>query len=216
MIFWHITQKMFLQKDAYIIICICDTNRCKLYRHQSVLCFFLFHDASWTASISYGLAFHFPSETYFSMAETSFFPLFLFCLRMSGGLLSSFQVFNNHFEDKEDVMYTYMCVCVHARVCVCTCMHAKLLQFCLTLCDPMDCSLPGSSLHRILQVRILEWVSMLPPRDLTHPGIDPVSLTSPVLAGRFFTTRSPGKPIYMCVCVCAYNGILLLSHKRVK
>ena len=106
--------------------------------------------------------------------------------------------------------------CIHICVCVCTCMHAKLLQFCLTFCDPMDCSLPGSSLHRILQVRILEWVAMLPPRDLTHPGIDPVSLTSSVLAGRFFTTRSPGKPIYMCVCVCAYNGILLLSHKRVK
>ena len=33
-------------------------------------------------------------------------------------------------------------------------------QSCLTLCDPMDCSLPGSSVHGILQARILEWVSM--------------------------------------------------------
>ena len=33
-------------------------------------------------------------------------------------------------------------------------------QSCLTLCDSMDCSLPGSSVHRILQVRILEWVAM--------------------------------------------------------
>ena len=33
-------------------------------------------------------------------------------------------------------------------------------QLCLTLCDPMDCSLPGSSVHGILQARILEWVAM--------------------------------------------------------
>ena len=40
------------------------------------------------------------------------------------------------------------------------CMRAKSLQSCLTLCDPMDCSPPGSSVHRILQARILEWVAM--------------------------------------------------------
>ena len=38
---------------------------------------------------------------------------------------------------------------------------AKLLQLCLTLCKPMDCSLPGSSVHGILQARILEWVAKL-------------------------------------------------------
>ena len=37
------------------------------------------------------------------------------------------------------------------------CMHAKLLP---TLCDPMDCSLPGSSVHGISQARILEWVAI--------------------------------------------------------
>ena len=37
------------------------------------------------------------------------------------------------------------------------CMHAKLLQLCPTLCDPMDCSLPGSSFHGIFQARVLEW-----------------------------------------------------------
>ena len=37
---------------------------------------------------------------------------------------------------------------------------AKLLKFCLTLCDPRDCSLPGSSIHGILQARILEWVAV--------------------------------------------------------
>ena len=39
-------------------------------------------------------------------------------------------------------------------------MHAKLLQLCPALCDPIDCSLPGSSVHGILQARILEWVTM--------------------------------------------------------
>ena len=40
------------------------------------------------------------------------------------------------------------------------CMRVKSLQSCLTLCDPMDCSLPGSSVHGILQAGILEWVAM--------------------------------------------------------
>ena len=39
-------------------------------------------------------------------------------------------------------------------------MHAKLLQSCLTLCNPMDCSPPGFSVHGILQARILEWVAI--------------------------------------------------------
>ena len=34
---------------------------------------------------------------------------------------------------------------------------AKSLQSCLTLCDPIDCSLPGSSVHGIFQARVLEW-----------------------------------------------------------
>ena len=40
------------------------------------------------------------------------------------------------------------------------CVHAKLLQSCPTLCDPMDCNLPGSSVHGILQERILERVAI--------------------------------------------------------
>ena len=40
------------------------------------------------------------------------------------------------------------------------CVHAKSLQSCLTLCNPMDCSPPGSSVHGILRARILEWVVM--------------------------------------------------------
>ena len=40
------------------------------------------------------------------------------------------------------------------------CVRAKLLQSCLTLCNPMDCSPPSSSVHGILQARMLEWVAM--------------------------------------------------------
>ena len=63
-------------------------------------------------------------------------------------------------------------------------------QSCLTLCDPMDCSPPGSSVHGILQARMLEWVAMPSPGDLPDPGIEPRPLMSPALAGGFFTTSA--------------------------
>ena len=50
------------------------------------------------------------------------------------------------------------------------------------------CSPPGSSVHGILQARILEWVACPPPGDLPDPGIKPTSLMSLELAGGFFTT----------------------------
>ena len=46
-----------------------------------------------------------------------------------------------------------------------TCVCAKWLQSFLTLCDAIDCSLPGSSLHGILQAGILEWVAMSSSRE---------------------------------------------------
>ena len=60
-----------------------------------------------------------------------------------------------------------------------------LLQSCPTLGDPMDYSPPGSSVHGILQARILEWVAMLSSRGSSWPGIRLVSLVSPASAGRF-------------------------------
>ena len=36
--------------------------------------------------------------------------------------------------------------------------ESEVAQLCPTLCDPMDCSLPGSSVHGILQARVLDWV----------------------------------------------------------
>ena len=69
----------------------------------------------------------------------------------------------------------------------CLCMSAKLLQSCLTLCNPMDCSPPVSSVHGILQVRILYIPS---PGDLPTPGIKFMSLMSPELAAVFFSMRT--------------------------
>ena len=40
------------------------------------------------------------------------------------------------------------------------CVHARLIKLCSTLCDPVDYSLPGSSVHGILQTRILQWISV--------------------------------------------------------
>ena len=69
----------------------------------------------------------------------------------------------------------------------CMYVHAKS-QSCPILCKPMDYSPPGSSVHGILQARILEWVAMpSPPGDLPDPGMEPTSLMSPALTGRFFT-----------------------------
>ena len=57
-------------------------------------------------------------------------------------------------------------------------------QLCLTLCDPMDCSLPGFSVHGILQARILEWIAIPFFRGFSWPrNQTQVSC----LAGRFFT-----------------------------
>ena len=55
-----------------------------------------------------------------------------------------------HFQELYIHIYKYIFICVRAR----------LLLSCLTLCDPLDYSLPGSSVHGILQARILEWVAI--------------------------------------------------------
>ena len=54
-------------------------------------------------------------------------------------------------------------------------MKVLVAQPCPTLCDPMDCSLLGSSVHGILQARILEWVAFPSAGDLPDPGIKPGS-----------------------------------------
>ena len=52
-------------------------------------------------------------------------------------------------------------------------MCAKLFQLYLTLCNPMDCILSGSSVHGILQARILDWIAMLTSRGSSQPKDGP-------------------------------------------
>ena len=67
-------------------------------------------------------------------------------------------------------------------------VHAQLH---LTLWDPMHCSLSGSSVHGILQARILEWVAISFSRGSSLPS-DRTRVSC--IAGRLFTTEPPGKP----------------------
>ena len=67
---------------------------------------------------------------------------------------------------------------------------AKSVQSCLILCNPMDNSLPGFSVHWILQARILSGLLFPSPGDLPDSGTEPTSPGSLALAGRFFRTRA--------------------------
>ena len=70
------------------------------------------------------------------------------------------------------------------------CYCYLVAKLCPTLCNPMDCSPPGSSVHGIFQARILEWVAISFSKVSSGPGTEPVS---PSLAGRFFATEPPGQ-----------------------
>ena len=79
-------------------------------------------------------------------------------------------------------------------------MHAKSLQSCPTLCDPMNHSLPGSSVHGILRQEYWGGLPCPPPGDLPDPGIKPTVLMSPAMRGRFFTTSAAWEAhsVYEC------------------
>ena len=63
-------------------------------------------------------------------------------------------------------------------------MKVLVAQLCLSLCDPVDCGPPGSSVHGILQARLLEWVAILFCRGSSQPR-DRTQVSC--IAGRFFT-----------------------------
>ena len=86
------------------------------------------------------------------------------------------------------------CVCV----CACTCVYS-VAKLCLTLCNPMDCSLTGSSAHEIFQARIRSRLPFPTPGDLSNPRLNQ-SLLHPVYWQADFTTVPPGK--------LEYSGIL--------
>ena len=91
-------------------------------------------------------------------------------------LLSNNQFSNQHFKTKKEG-FDLLCVLV--------------TQPCLTLCDLMDCRPPGTSVHGVLQARILEWVATSFCRDLPSLGIKP---RSPALQSDALPSALLGKP----------------------
>ena len=69
-------------------------------------------------------------------------------------------------------------------------MKVLVAQSCLILCDSMDCSWPGSSVHGILQATIPEWAAFSSPRDLLSPGAEH---RSPALQADSSPSEPPGK-----------------------
>ena len=95
-------------------------------------------------------------------------------------------------------MCVYVCVCVSTYTYVdlyCACMHAKQLQSCPTIFDPMDHSLPGSSVRGVLWQEYWSGLPCTPPGDLLDLQFKPKSLASPALAGEFFTISTTWKAL---------------------
>ena len=75
-------------------------------------------------------------------------------------------------------------------------MCTQSLQLYVTFCNTVDSSLPGSSVHRILQARILEWVIMLSSRGSFWPRDQAMSLRSPALQADSLPLSHQGSPTY--------------------
>ena len=73
-------------------------------------------------------------------------------------------------------------------------MHVCVLSH-VSLCETMDCSPSGSSVHGIVQARILEWVAMPSSRDLPNPGIKLTSPESPALQVDSFPLKHLGSSL---------------------
>ena len=97
-------------------------------------------------------------------------------------------------------------------VYMCACVHAKWLQSCPTLCNPMDCSSPVSSDLGILQARILEWVAIPSSRGSSSPRDWTQVFCSSCIAGGFFTAEPLGKPLFVMVARDNLDSFPLQSH----
>ena len=82
--------------------------------------------------------------------------------------------------------------CVPGSVCMHACVCAQSFQSGLNLCDAMDCSLPGSSVHGILQARLLEWVAMPSSRGSSQPR--DWTQVSCIAGGSFYPLSHLGSP----------------------
>ena len=94
-------------------------------------------------------------------------------------------------------------------------MRAKSLQLCRILCDPVDCSLPGSLVHGILQARILEWVAMPSSRRSSQPRDRTCGSPVSCIAGGFFTTSATWEAtIYESKVYVTVEKLLNLSESQ--
>ena len=102
--------------------------------------------------------------------------------------------------------HIYICVCV--CVCVCVCILSCVQLF----CDPMDYSLPGSSVHGILKARILEWVVISFSRGSSQPRDWTCISCISALAGRFLTSWATIYIYMECVQVRVSASLCGLQH----
>ena len=107
----------------------------------------------------------------------------------------------NNMDSKIEVMWKEAQSRIRANESLRNCSHkltierkkeSEVAQSCPTLCNPMDCKLPGSSVHGILQARILGWVAI------------PFFLIS-CIADRFFTVWATREALCGCVCICVHT-----------
>ena len=88
-------------------------------------------------------------------------------------------------------------------------VKVKVAQPCSSLCDPMDCSLPRSSVHGILQSRILEWELFPSPGDLPNPGIE---LGSPALQADSLPIELSGKNLSLDMLFLIFKNYLFIIY----
>ena len=101
-------------------------------------------------------------------------------------------------------------VCVRA----CVRVHAKLLLSGPTLCNPMDCSPPGSSVHEILQAGILECVALPYSRGSSRPRAWTHISHGPAFTGKFFTAELPGMLAYVIYLLKTNLWFLIIFKKK--
>ena len=113
------------------------------------------------------------SFNFFSFLYVCVFVCVYLCLRVC--LLSSFSHVRLFVTPSSSATWEaiYIHVYIHTCVCVCVCVFVGagglVAKSCLTFCDPMDCSPPGSSVHGILQARILEQFAIPSSRESPQP-----------------------------------------------
>ena len=90
---------------------------------------------------------------------------------------------------------------------------SKVAQSCPTLCDPMDCSLPGSSVHGIFQARVLEWVAISFSRESSQPR--DWTRVSHIAGRRFIVWATREDLLYKSFLICCSGLARYLSGKRV-